>query len=485
MGLDAGEMLALAGGLVALLHLAGLLLALRAVMTARTSQGAIAWAVSLVEFPYIAVPLYLLIGHSRFEGYVTARRHGRRAINKLAADLVQRLQSWRVAEDDDARARLGAVERLAGLPITRGNRVRLLVDGDEAFAAMFADVERATAYVLIQFFIVRDDPLGRELKDLLVRKAREGVRVHLLVDAVGSYALPSRYDQDLRAAGVLVERFRGKGRRRRTWGLQINFRNHRKITVVDGACAYIGGLNVGDEYRGRSPRFGPWRDTHVRIEGPAVRAIQLIFLEDWCWAHGEMARDLAWEPRVADDGGDERVLVVPSGPADELETCNLMFIDAIHAARQRFWIASPYFVPDSGVIEALQLAALRGVDVRVLLPLKPDHLLVYLSSFSYLDEMERAGVKMYRYRPGFMHQKVFLVDDDLAAVGTANLDNRSFRLNFEVSVVMPDPKAAAEVAKMLERDFANSRRVELDEFTRRPLWFRVACRLARLLAPVQ
>jgi cardiolipin synthase len=193
--------------------------------------------------------------------------------------------------------------------------------------------------------------------------------------------------------------------------------------------------------------------------------------------------ELNWNPTV--DRAAENVLILPTGPADEFESCSLFFVHAINQARQRLWITSPYFVPDSSVVNALQLAAMRGVDVRIMLPLRPDHLLVYLSSFSYVDEMSAANVKLYRYKPGFMHQKVLLIDDDIAAVGTANLDNRSFRLNFELTALVADRGFAGEVAAMLDKDFAGCLRVPVDDFRRRSLGFRLAVRAARLLAPLQ
>jgi cardiolipin synthase len=310
-------------------------------------------------------------------------------------------------------------------------------------------------------------------------KAQAGVRVYFLYDDVGCHGLPAAYLEDLRKSGAETRSFNA----RRSNRFQINFRNHRKITIADGRVAFIGGLNAGDEYMGRSQKFGPWRDTHARIEGPAVQCVQLAFLEDWYWA-ARMVPDLDWIPSPS-PRGDQRVLVLPTSPADELDTCDLFFTHSIHAAQERIWITSPYFVPDDSIVDALQLASLRGVDVRIMLPLKPDHILVYLSSFSYYADMAKAGVKLFRYEPGFMHQKVILLDDEVAAVGTANLDNRSFRLNFELTVLVADQRFVAEVERMLEADFARCRAVDLDELRRRPLWFRIAVAVARLLSPVQ
>jgi cardiolipin synthase len=233
---------------------------------------------------------------------------------------------------------------------------------------------------------------------------------------------------------------------------------------------------------GRSKTFGPWRDTHAQLEGPSVHAVQLSFLEDWYWATHEVP-ELNWIPVAAADG-EQDVLVLPTGPADSLESCGLFFIQMISMATNRLWIASPYFVPDIHVIAALQLAALRGVDVRIMLPERPDLLLVYLASFSYLQELEDVGVKIYRYQPGFLHQKTLVVDNRWAAVGTANLDNRSFRLNFEITVLVEDRGFAAEAAKMFEDDFAECRIAEADDLEKRSLWFKIGVRIARLMSPI-
>ncbi|MFO1520520.1 MAG: cardiolipin synthase [Kiritimatiellia bacterium] len=464
--------------LAAALHVLGALSALHALASVRSAPGGVAWLVSLVTFPYVALPLYWTFGRNKFQGYVQSRRRGDTELHYVVNALRQQRERFAFDLAGDL-ARFAELERLASMPFTAGNRGRLLIDGRNAFPEMFAAIADAKSYVLVQFFIVRDDPLGRELSDLLVRKAAEGVRVHFLYDAIGSHALPDAYIRKLEAAGVRMRPFgslRFFSRR-----FQINFRNHRKIVVTDGRVAFVGGLNIGDEYRGLSRRFPAWRDTHTRFEGPCVQCVQIPFLEDWYWATGEVL-DLQWEPAAAPGGGG--VLVLPSGPADVLDTCSLAYVQSINDARERVWLVSPYFVPPPEVIAALQLAALRGVDVRILLPLKPDHRLVYLASFYYLRELNMNGIRFFRYEPGFLHQKALLIDDDLAAVGTANADNRSFSLNFELMMYVVEPEFVKSVERMLDDDFARSRSVPADELDRRRLPFRLAVHLARLLSPV-
>ena len=466
--------------IMVLFHALGAISSIHAIMTTRTSQGAVAWGVSLNTFPYVAVPAYWVLGRSRFQGYTTARQGKLQQIAGVSDEAVAATDEFRTSVEEISPASRAA-ESLAGIPYLTGNSVELLVDGDATFASILGGIDSAQEYILFQFFIVHDDEIGREVKAHLIERAKAGVRVSFLYDEVGSHDLSRRYKDELREAGVEVYDFHTqKGPRNR---FQLNFRNHRKVMVVDGRVAWIGGHNVGDAYLGRDPEFGHWRDTHVRIEGPAVLAAQLSFAEDWYWATDRQL-DVNWNP-VPSQQGDLPVLIVPSGPADELETASLMFVHAINSATERIWIASPYFVPDEPVVSALQLAGLRGVDVRILIPNKADHLGVYLAAFSYLDEAGSTGVKFYRYLDGFLHEKVMLIDRSFATVGTANFDNRSFRLNFEITAVIADQDFASQVERMFEADFATSRLMDPGEYDRKPWWFRFGVRLARLTAPVQ
>ena len=454
-----------------------------ALMTVRTSQGTWAWAFALLFFPMVTVPLYWVFGRRLFHGYKQTMKDAAEGHADLVDTALLGVAAYRkplVSEEFEYGA---VVEKLSRHRFTGGNDVELLVDGEATFDAIFAGIESATYYVLVQFFIIKEDELGEKLKQLLLKKAREGVRVFLLYDEIGSHKLKRRtYQNVLRAGGVEVTAFQttqGKSNR-----FQVNFRNHRKIVVVDGREAYVGGHNVGDAYLGKSERFGRWRDTHVKVSGPAALSTQLSFLADWYWAKREVL-DLNWEiGAVSSYQQGMTVLSLPTGPVGDIESGTLFFLNAINRARHRLWITSPYFVPDEPVSYALQLAALRGVDVRVMIPEKPDHKTVYLAGFSYLRDMEAAGVKMYRYQDGFLHQKVMLVDDHLGSVGTSNLDNRSLRLNFEVSMLVIDKGFCRDLEKMLEEDFRHCRRIDGSDYSEKSLPFRVAVRVARLMAPV-
>src|ERR1700712_4162727 len=434
--------------------------AAHAVLNTRTSQGAVAWAVSLVAMPYFTLIPYLFLGRSKFAGYIDARRLENEILRKSAhptewnfPDEAARLRG--VAPGDPAEylghPTIRALTRLSGMPFLRGNSVRVLINGAATFDAIFEAIEKAKTYVIVQFF---------------------------LYDSIGSFDLPHRYVNALRAGGVQTHPFATK--RKFVNRFQINFRNHRKIVVVDGECAFVGGHNVGVEYLGGNPRLSPWRDTHIEVRGPAVASIQFVFIEDWYWAT-QRVPEVGPTTRCPDD---MHCLVLSSGPADKQETCSLFFVEAINAAHKRIWITTPYLIPDEAVFSALRLAVMRGVDVRILIPSRRDHRVVFAASKLYAYDAVMAGVRIFRYRPGFLHQKVVLVDDRSAAIGSANLDNRSFRLNFEIMVLTVDQSFAAEVEKMLVEDFAQSWEISRDDYLGASAMRRMTMHVARLFSPI-
>ena len=446
----------------------------KAITSARTPQSSIGWSIFLISAPVIAVPAYLFFGHHRYRGYEISRRSSERVIRGVEYQQIEHPMASKPALDPTA------LEKIADFRAVGGNAFRILIDGQETFEAIFAAIDQAKNYVLVQFFIVHDDEIGRDLQRHLISAAERGVKVRFLVDPVGSHGLSKDYTSLLRKAGVEVAaRARGNRPRHR---FQINFRNHRKTVVVDGQTGFVGGHNVGDEYLGRSEEFGPWRDTHLEMRGPVVAQAQLIFAEDWHWVIGtDLIDELHWSPEAQPEN--RSGLVVPTGPGDVLDTGTLFFFNAIAAAQDRVWIASPYLVPDQEVLVALKHAALLGRDVRLIVPDAVDHWLPWLASFAYYTELLRAGVRIFRYKEGFMHQKVVLVDHGFAAIGTSNLDNRSFRLNFEMMVTVLDEAIAAQTEEFLKRDMARSFEVKT-AFEGRSLAIRVGSHIARLFAPL-
>lgn len=457
------------------LYVTAVVFAVRAAQTARTPQGAVGWVVFLISAPMLGVPLYLFLGHHRFSGYRIARKESQRVVEGIKT-----FADYSRPDPEKMLINPRPFEALAHLPVSRGNGAELLVDGQATFDSIFQAIDAAKSYVLIQFYIVRGDELGQKLKARLIAAAKRGVSVRFMMDGVGSYSLPSDYIEEMRQAGVTIADPREQ--RGPKFRFQLNYRNHRKSVIIDGETGFIGGHNVGVEYLGKDPHFGHWRDTHIKMTGHIVRQLQLIFIEDWHWAHEEDLIDqLDWAGSEA--GQDMNALLVATGPGDENETGALMFFAAITEAQNRIWIASPYFVPDIDIMTALKHAALRGVDVRILVPDSIDHRLPWLAAFAYFDEIRECGAKVFRYKDGFMHQKVFVVDDALAAVGTTNLDNRSFRLNFEAMALFFDTRAAEAVDAMLQVDFE-----KCYELTRtlgqQPAPIRLGAPLARLFAPI-
>ena len=457
-------------------YLLAFVCAVREILNSRTSQGSIAWLLSLMLLPIPTVLLYLVFGWKFFDDYATDRMQNGRANRPLRArDLA--------LVDGDTDAKWPVQVQVSELPFLKGNDVELLVDGQATFDSIFAGIEAAQEYLLVQFYIVRDDRLGQELAERLIAKAKSGVAVYMLYDDIGSTGMPKRFRQELRDAGIKVSSFNQRHKFLRLFGAtRINYRNHRKIVVADGHHAWVGGHNVGVEYLGEDPKVGHWRDTHVRVSGPAALGCALLFREDWEWATGERLPNRP--PSELKSYGDQSVLVMGSGPADKLEECAIAFTDLIGRARKRLWIVSPYFVPDTDIRTALFAARLRGVDVRIMLPDNPDHALVWLASMAHADAMVQHDIAVYRYTDGFLHQKVVLMDEEMATVGSVNFDNRSFAINFEITLWFTDAETIAGVDAMLARDFESCRRVGLSEVNSRLWALRLATQAARLLSPV-
>jgi cardiolipin synthase A/B len=447
----------------------------RAAVAARTPQGAVGWVVFLLTTPYVAIVLYALFGPHRYRRRSRARQASRLLFQNRRPD---RSAITRQGEEDGIDRR--PFERIAGLRFVAGNRVDLLIDGEATFAALVDAIDRAERDVMIQFYTFRHDVIGRQMIDRLVAAAGRGVTVRLSIDAVGSSRLSRAEISRMQDAGI--EGFRRRWRVPLSRHLQINFRNHRKVLIVDGREAYIGGLNVADIYLGRDKAIGPWRDSFARITGPVVKQLQLVFAEDWHWLTGQALHDaLDWDAPAPT--GPTEALIVPTGPTDGEDGGAAMFFAAIAQAQSRIWISTPYFVPDAALIAALKLAAMKGREVRVLVPDGIDHVLPWLAAFAYFDELVEAGVEIWRYNAGFLHQKALLIDDRLSGIGSTNFDNRSFRLNFETMGLFIDPELGERMERMLEADFARAERLTTP-LSGQPLPIRLGAPLARLFAPV-
>ena len=465
-------------GVLILFRVLGVVSAVDAVMSPRTAQGAIAWSLGLVTAPVVAVPAYWIFGRGKFEGYLEAQEEVQEDFDALYAEVRSKMDAAAVEYDSPTPA-YDALRGLSSTRLVRGNSAELLIDGEATFDSIIDGISKAEDYVLVQFYIVHDDGLGRRLKDAMVERSLSGVDVYFLYDEVGT-DISKDYKQELAAAGVRFSPFnttQGAGNK-----FQLNFRNHRKIVVVDGTTTWIGGHNVGDEYLGLDPEFSPWRDTHVRLEGPIALQAQGVFTYDWLWAQHELL-DLTWTPRPMADS-DVKSMIVATGPADPLETAGMFFVHALNSAKERIWITAPYFVPDDAIVKALMLATLRGVDVRILVPAKGDSFPVQMASYYFMEQLEESKVKFCEWGPGFMHQKVMLIDDHTSSIGTHNFDNRSFRLNFEVAAVVYDEEFNKVVEAMLLDDFRQCAPIDPASFEEKPWRWHFAVQVSRLLAPI-
>jgi cardiolipin synthase len=470
-------------------QIAGLLTMIHAVRRVRTAQATTAWCVGLLTLPIVVVPLYWVFGRTRFFGY---RELMRKALAEHRGPAEQYQRALKDVIDPQKRT-LIPLHRIAAVVrenVTFGNYLEPLVNGKRKFEVLFREIAKAEKYILAQYYILEDDHIGEQFADALIAKAESGIKVYLLYDDIGCQLLPARYLKRLEQAGVLVSSFNmGEGWRHR---LQINFRNHRKMVVVDGRVALTGGMNVGDEYVDGGNKFKKWRDTHLYVRGPAVQALQSTFAMDWFWARHQGLTELDWTSmgervdaaKIEPENPQGQATVVSTGPADKFQRCTMMVCELAAIAQRRLWICSPYFVPNEAVAIALETAAARGVEVRILLPSRPDFVLVFLVGHYFEDTLGKVGVKIYRYDEGFMHQKCILVDDSIAGIGTTNLDNRSLHLNFELMVLSSDPEFVAAVESMLEQDFQDATQSTENALAEQPFLFQILVGSARLFAPV-
>ncbi|OSQ46804.1 cardiolipin synthase [Marivita geojedonensis] len=455
--------------IAAVLGVLALVAAYRALLTSRTPQRATAWILLILLLPLVGTLLYLVFGHANYKRFERERRKSDEEMFDTASE----------AQIVQGPSRLDPFARIARLPVIGGNDMDLLIDGKATYDAVLEAIRGAQSTLFVQFYTIEDDDIGCALRNALIERAEAGVSVWLLHDELPFFGLPRHFKRKLEDAGVRLAR--PKGPKRLLGPFQFNYRNHRKLVVVDNEIAFTGGLNVSKAYLGRDPSIGPWRDTFARFRGPVVAQLALHFSSDWMWATGEDLRGIASHaPKPA---GDANAVALAPSPAEDIAAGNLYFIALAHAARTRLWISTPYFAPDRDVLTALRFAALRGVDVRILVPARADHYITYFAALAYFDDLRSVGGEIWMYDPAFVHQKVALVDEDLVSVGSINLDIRSGLLNFEITVLMEGQRPAQQVADMLETDFSNATRVDMD-LADRPILTGMVARVARLFAPV-
>ena len=443
------------------------------ILQKRSPLSTWAWILSLAALPLIGFVIYFFLGPTRIrrQRLKRERLRARQQIRAsgdaaLAAGLPQR-----------KRGLSDLVDKATGAPVSSLVEAELLVGGETTYEALFAAIRAAKRHVHLEYYIFEPDRIGRALRDLLVAAQQRGVAVRMLVDAVGSTRAGRRFWAPLRAAGGEVARFHPF--RLATLKPLLNLRTHRKIAVIDGEVGFCGGINVSEDHDARFAAR-PWHDLHVRMRGPAVGWLQAVFAEDWLYARKRPLPEQELYPDC--DAGPIAAQVIASGPDSDSEAIHRAFLQAMADARERVWVATPYFAPGDAALYTLTNAAMRGVDVRVLLPQRSDSRVVSAAARSFYDELLARGIKVFEYTAGMLHSKLMVVDQDCTILGTANFDLRSFRLNFEVALAVYDPAFCARCAAQFEADLELSTRITLP----RPIgWmdrFGEAC--ARLLTPV-
>ena len=446
-----------------------------------------AWLLVLIWLPIIGFIAYAFVGRKlpknrlfrlRKETQIRLEQMIQRQREALGTELMPA-----DAVTSSVRGMVSLFLNSDGALLSRKNRVKIYTDGHEKFHAMFQDIEAAKNHIHIEYYTFYNDQIGNELLHLLERKAAQGVDVRVLYDPWGSMGTFRGFFKHLEELGGHARPFLGA--HSAILDFRLNFRDHRKIVVTDGRVGYVGGFNVGDQYLGRSKKFGYWRDTHLRIVGSGVFELQERFIRDWNATDAEhrIVPDVNMFP-VIRVKGNTSLQIVSSGPDSDAQQIKLGYIKMIMTAQHRLWIQSPYLIPDDSVLDAIKIAAMSGVDVRIMVPDKPDHAFVYRATQYYARELADAGVKIYYYNNGFIHAKTIVIDGQVASVGSANMDFRSFKLNFEVNAFLYDADLAQELERIFLEDQKISSLITVQDFKNQSFWLKFKQTFSRLLSPI-
>ena len=445
-----------------------------------------AWLMVLFFIPILGFILYLIFGrklsHRKIFIWDTKSRLG---VEKAVQHQLE------IIEDDQLPYKQEVLKQYKDLYYlhlkhndaiySQNNKVDLFTDGTKKFTALISDLEQAKDHIHLLYYIVRNDQLGTKIADVLIKKAKEGIQIRLLYDDMGSRSLSRKFIRRLQQANIQVEAFFPP--KIPKINLKINFRNHRKLAIIDGRIGYIGGFNIGDEYLGKSEKFGFWRDTHLRVYGDAVQTMQTRFILDWNQASSNR---IHYEKRyfIGGNAGDVGIQIVSSGPDSDWEQIKYGYIKMILNAKDYVYIQTPYFIPDESLMDALRIAALSGVKIKIMIPNKPDHMFVYWATLSYVGELLHEGAEIYLYQNGFLHAKTIVVDGKLSSVGTANIDVRSFRLNFEVNAFLYDIDIANKLVAVFQRDINMSTQMTKSLYEKRSIGIKFKESISRLLSPI-
>ncbi|MET0786735.1 MAG: cardiolipin synthase [Paenisporosarcina sp.] len=454
----------------------------------RDASATWAWLMVLFFIPILGFLVYLLLGRQLRKKHLF-RWEGRDkiGIDKLIDYQLEAIEqgTFEFKLDDalDYKDLINMHLRNNHAVLTQDNDVQIFNDGEAKFNALIKDMEQAKDHIHVQYYIFRLDRLGQRIYDVLISKAKQGVKVRILFDDMGSRSLRKRHLKELVDLGGEVEAFFPS--LLPLVNPRLNYRNHRKIVVIDGRIGYIGGFNVGDEYLGINRKFGYWRDTHLRLEGSSLHPLQTRFILDWNQASAN--QDIEYSDRYFPAiplKGSVGLQIVSSGPDSEWEQIKNGYLKLMAMAKEYIYIQTPYFIPDASFMDTLRVACLSGIDVRIMIPNKPDHMFVYWATYSYIGQLLKAGAKVYIYDNGFLHSKMIVVDNEASTVGTANIDVRSFKLNFEVNAFIYDRETSRQLAELFEQDMLLSTELTMERYEGRSRLIKMKESFSRLLSPI-
>lgn len=460
--------------------------AIMIILEKRSPFKTAAWVLALILLPVFGVVFYLFFGQEYRKKKLYSRK-GLKSLNRYRQLSFKQLRQFEQSLqklDPKVREKENIIRLLlknSNALLTTGNNLQVLNNAEETYNAIFQAFEKAKHHIHLEYYIIEDDKIGNRLKNLLIEKSRQGVEVRIIIDDVGSWSLGKKFIGELRNNGVEIYSFMEVRFPRLT--SRVNYRNHRKIVVIDGKTGFTGGINFADRYLKGVKEIGPWRDTHLKIEGDAVGCLQMVFSADWYFVIHENLTGRKYFPILKETNGTP-VQISASGPDSDWDSISQAFFLALAGAKSRVYIASPYLMPPLEIIYALKTAALSNVDVRILMPEKSDSVIPHWSSFSYIEELLEAGVRVFFYQTGFIHSKYLIVDNVFSTVGTTNLDFRSLETNFEVNAFIYDEAFTAELENQFKTDLKNSRELKLEEWKQRKWHFKLRESLAHLVSPL-
>lgn len=467
-----------------------ILVCLRIIFETRSSSKTLAYLLLVIFLPVGGMLFYFIFGVNYYKRIIYTKKLVQdeaqlKELNKRMIALSAKNPKKNISEIGNAQGLVSLLMNDCLSPLTTGNAVKLLINGEGKFPEVFSALENARHHIHLEYYIYDDDVIGNALKDLLIKKAQEGVEVRVIYDDYGSRSIRKKLVKELHEGGVEAYPFNKV--RVLFFANRINYRNHRKIIIVDGDCGFVGGINIADRYVNNPEERGKlyWRDTHIRIDGPGIMFLQHLFLSDWNFCSGQKLKpDAQYFHAAPQNDSNMSVQIAAGGPDSSTSTIKLSFLKAINLARTEILLSTPYMVPGGSIMDALKVASLSGVTVKILVPGICDSKLVNAAAWSNYGELLRAGVEIYTYHKGFIHSKIMVVDGNISIVGTANMDHRSFDLNFEVNAIVYSSDIGDQMRKAFQSDLRHTKRLHYEEWISRPIHARLLDRTARLFSPL-